>query len=88
MREGADYDECDDNELCPIIAASFRGEADEWRELDDGSLICTAYVEAGQPIPLRCPNTRDLFDAMPPNAALRRSRPKHRIEPTISRLSP
>lgn len=26
MREGEPLDECDDNETCPIIAASFRGE--------------------------------------------------------------
>jgi hypothetical protein len=31
MRDGEDQDECDDNELCEIIAASFRGEAVEWR---------------------------------------------------------
>lgn len=68
MREGEEVDECDDSELCPIIAASFRGEAAEWRELDDGRRICTAYVEAGQPIPARCPNTLDLFDALTHNA--------------------
>ena len=61
MREGEDYDECDDNELCPIIAASFRGEAKEWRILDDGRTICSAYVEAGKPVPVRCQNTSDLF---------------------------
>ncbi len=72
MREGVDYDECDDNELCPIIAAAFTGKADEWRELEDGTLICTAYIEADQPIPVRCPKTRDLFDAMPPNAKAHR----------------
>lgn len=73
MREGAEYDECDDSELCTIIAASFRGEAVEWRELDDGRKICTAYVEAGQPIPARCPNTLDLFDPLTPNYAFAQS---------------
>ena len=62
MREGADFDECDDNELCEIIAASFRGEAVEWRELDNGELTCVAFVPAGQAIPSpRCQNTVDMF---------------------------
>ena len=39
MREGCDFDECDDNEKCDIIAASFRGEAVEWRDTGTG-LIC------------------------------------------------
>ena len=63
MREGVDIDECDDNERCDIIAASFRGEAVQWRIFDDGQITCTAYVEHGKPIPReRCPNTGDLFD--------------------------
>jgi hypothetical protein len=62
MREGADIDECDDNERCDIIAASFRGEAVQWRELPDGQVICTAYIEHGKPVPReRCPNTGELF---------------------------
>lgn len=64
MREGADYDECDDNEVCPIIAASFRGEAVEWRELDSGEVKCMKYVPADQPIPHeRDVNTLDMFEA-------------------------
>lgn len=60
MREGVDIDECDDNERCDIIAASFRGEAVQWRIFDDGQITCTAYVEHGKPIPReRCPNTVD-----------------------------
>lgn len=50
MREGVDLDECDDNEKCEIIAASFRGEAVEWR-IENGEVFCTAFVEAGQEIP-------------------------------------
>ena len=50
MREGVNFDDCDDNEKCEIIGASFRGEAVEWRETDNG-LLCAAYVEAGKPIP-------------------------------------
>lgn len=41
--EGVSYDECEDHELCPIIGASFIGEAIQWRRLDDGEVICTEY---------------------------------------------
>lgn len=51
MREGAPLDECDDNECCPIIAASFRGEAVEWRSMPDGEVKCIKFVPVGQPIP-------------------------------------
>jgi len=51
MREGADLDDCDDNEKCEIIAASFRGEAVEWRIDEKDEVFCTAFVQAGQPIP-------------------------------------
>lgn len=62
MREGADFDECDDNELCEIIAASFRGEAVEWRELENGDVTCVAYVRHGDAIPdPRCAHTLDMF---------------------------
>jgi hypothetical protein len=62
MREGVDIDECDDNERCDIIAASFRGEAVQWRILLEGGVICTSYIEHGKPVPPeRCPNTVDLF---------------------------
>ncbi len=62
MREGADFDECDDDDQCEIIAASFRGEAVEWREMEDGAVKCIAFVPAGQPLPdPRCQHTADLF---------------------------
>lgn len=62
MREGVELEECDDNERCEIIAASFRGEAVEWREMEDGNTVCLAYVPAGQQVPPpRCQHTADLF---------------------------
>jgi hypothetical protein len=62
MREGADLDECDDDEVCEIIAASFRGEAVEWRELDNGDTVCLAFVAAGtEPPAPRCEHTVDMF---------------------------
>lgn len=66
MREGKELEECDDNEVCPIIAASFRDEAVEWRQDDDGAVYCLAYVRVGTPIPApRCPNTGDMFEEPP-----------------------
>ena len=67
FREGVDIDECGDDEKCEIIGASFRGEAIQWRELSDGQLICTSYVEHGKPIPPEpCSATVDMFkDAKP-----------------------
>ncbi|MGE5319653.1 MAG: hypothetical protein ACM3KD_05695 [Hyphomicrobiaceae bacterium] len=62
MREGVPLEECDDNELCEIIAASYRGEAAEWRRMPDGSATCLAFVPASEKIPApRCPRTRDMF---------------------------
>ena len=51
MREGVELDECDDNEKCEIIAASFRGEAVEWREMPNGETKCIAFIPAGQAVP-------------------------------------
>lgn len=63
MREGMDVADCDDDELCEIIAAAFRGQAAEWRELDTGELVCIAYVEMGEPVPAaRYAYTIDLFE--------------------------
>lgn len=60
MREGAELDECDDNEVCEIIAASFRGPVKEWIE-DNHGPRCTAFVEAGQPVPFVDTKTMELF---------------------------
>ncbi len=62
MREGDDPDECNDNELCEIIAASFRGEAVEWREFENGDVTCVAYVRHGDAIPdQRCSHTMEML---------------------------
>ena len=61
MRDGVDIDECEDNERCDIIAASFRGEAKEWVIGADGQPRCTQYVSAGEPVPApRCAFTMEL----------------------------
>ena len=62
-REGVELEECDDNDVCQILGASFRGEAQEWRQLEDGRCICVAHVPAGQPVPPeRCTRTIDMFE--------------------------
>jgi hypothetical protein len=63
-REGPAIDECDDNEKCEILAASFRGEAVEWRQLPGGRKTCVSFVPAGTPVPPeRCLHTADMFAA-------------------------
>lgn len=62
IRDGEPLDECDDNELCEIIAASFRGEAVEWRQLEDGTVKCISFVKKGEALPMaRCDKTVDMF---------------------------
>lgn len=47
------FDDCDDSELCQILDASFRGDAKEWIEHDDGRTECTAFVPLGAAQPQR-----------------------------------
>lgn len=54
-------EDCDDSELCSILAASFRGEAVEWRRMPDGEVKCLGFVEAGEKEPYRCDKTADMF---------------------------
>lgn len=66
MSEGKDFDECTDDEVCEILAASFRDEAVEWRRLDNGELVCLAFVQAGTEVaPPRCEHTVDMFGEQP-----------------------
>jgi hypothetical protein len=52
----------DHSMYCPIIGASLWNEAVEWRQLEDGRRICTAFVPKGQPVPTaRCASTGDMF---------------------------
>lgn len=62
MREGADFDDCDDDEVCEIIAAGFTGPVKEWVLDDDGQPRCTAFVEYPKPIPFVDTLTKQLFD--------------------------
>src|SRR5690348_9141088 len=68
MNEGKDFDECDDNELCQIIADTFHYRVDdsrypkEWKYGKDGQPCCTAFVPTDQPVPApRCQKTTDMF---------------------------
>lgn len=71
MREGADFDECDDNEKCEIIALTMAFKPTdaeyppEWQYDKNGQPCCTAFVPAGEAVPTpRCAHTADMF-AMP-----------------------
>lgn len=59
--EGKDFDDCTDDEVCEILAVSFRGEAVEWRQLENGATTCIAFT-AEQPGTPRCANTVDMFE--------------------------
>lgn len=48
---------------CPIVAASYRGEAVEWRKID-GELKCIKFWPLGVPEP--DPNTLDMFEELKP----------------------
>lgn len=61
MLEGAPIEDCDDDERCDILGASFRGEAKEWVYGPDGQPMCAAFHEPGTPEHYRCPATADMF---------------------------
>ena len=57
-------DECDDADRCIIVAASFHGDAVEWRRMPDGTVTCIKFWPKGVPEP--CPNTGDMFQEAKP----------------------
>ena len=61
MREGADPEDCDDNEKCEIIANAFCGPVPEWIYDEMNKPKCTAYVEPGSPAPVVDTLTLPLF---------------------------
>jgi hypothetical protein len=70
MSEGKHYDDCEENEICKIIGDTMAYKiADpeypkEWIKVD-GVPTCTAFVQAGNPIPLRDDLTIDMFEVQP-----------------------
>lgn len=72
MSEGEDFNECDDDERCDIIADTFAYAIDdekypkEWQIGKDGQPCCTAFVPLGDPIPPpRDDLTVDMFGVKP-----------------------
>ena len=67
MSEGKPFDECSDDEVCSIIADTFAFDVDderyprEWIYDENGEPCCTAFIPAGEPIPVRDTTTLDLF---------------------------
>lgn len=69
MREGDNVDDCDDNEVCKIIADTMAYSPEDpeyppqWQYGKDGQPCCTAFVPAGQEIPAeRDTRTIDMFE--------------------------
>lgn len=50
-----------DDDYCPILTASFCGEAKPWVYGADGQPTCTQFVRIGEPLTARCEHTADLF---------------------------
>jgi hypothetical protein len=71
MLKGLPLEECDDNQVCDIIARTYTynlNDAEyptEWQYGADGQPRCHAFVEACQPIPLKDEHTLDLFAEAP-----------------------
>lgn len=72
MSDGKDFDACTPEEICPIIADSLAFHIDhpkypvEWIRDADGPK-CTAFIPAGEPLPLpRCTLTPDMFEESKP----------------------
>lgn len=61
MNGTVDDDDAGDDDLCPILGASFRGEAVEWRRMPDRSIRCLAFVPMGDKVPARDDFTVDMF---------------------------
>jgi hypothetical protein len=67
MLKGLPLEECDDNQVCDIIARTYAYDIndprypDDWQYGADGQPRCHAYVEEGQPIPVKDDLTLDLF---------------------------
>ena len=49
-----------DEDLCPILAAAFRGEATEWQYRADGKTVCTGFTPLDEPGLPKCPHTMEL----------------------------
>lgn len=67
MNGAKPFDECDDNELCDIIARSMAFSPDvddeyprEWIYGEHGP-CCTAFLRAGDEVKHRCELTADMF---------------------------
>lgn len=68
LREGVDFDECDDDERCDIVARTCAFDVEdagypaEWQYGKDGQPCCMAFIPAGDEIPMpRCTQTLELF---------------------------
>lgn len=62
------FDDADDGDLCQILADTMAYNVDdpeypsEWQYGKDGHPVCTAFVQIGEVITIRCEATVDMFD--------------------------
>jgi len=68
LSEGLPIEECDDDQLCKIVAHTMAFDVDdsryphEWQYGKDGQPCCTAFVHAGDQIPpAKDTHTTDMF---------------------------
>jgi hypothetical protein len=67
MMKGLPLEECDDNQVCDIIARTFAFSVndpnypDDWQYGADGQPRCHSFVEAGHAIPIKDELTVDMF---------------------------
>lgn len=51
MNGSKDEADCSEEDYCAILNRSFREPVEEWREMSDGRLTCTAFVAIGETVP-------------------------------------
>ncbi|MEE9222995.1 MAG: hypothetical protein V3V40_06020 [Nitrosomonadaceae bacterium] len=67
LSEGKYYDECSDDEVCGIVAITMAYDEEddeyppEWTYDDRGKPCCTAFLNPGDEIKVRCSRTTDMF---------------------------
>lgn len=62
IRDGLDIEDCDDNEVCSLIAKGFQERVPQWVVQPNGDWSCTDYWAVGQEEPRSpCLHTEDMF---------------------------
>lgn len=60
-KNGKEFDDLADDEICPLLGAAFNGVVQQWG-WENGKPTCSDYWQEGEPDPgQRCTNTADIF---------------------------